>query len=245
VNPTILRTNATAVYRFLSLIQSELAEGESLCGKRILDCGAGGPIPPLAIFAEQGMITSGIDTSEPQLERSRAFIERTGLAIDLQQADMRDLPFPDASFDYVYEHYSICHLNVSDTAKALAEMRRVLVPGGMGFLGVVSNESWPLSEYGEERSPGEFWMVNDGHEARHSLFSDEASDTLVADWKLLAKEKAVLYVGGDSVPPEEWSALHAEAPTPCSLEEWNALYRQRRRFFRYVHTYYTVRKPTD
>jgi SAM-dependent methyltransferase len=243
--PTVLRTNATAVYRFLGLMHARLEEGETLRGKRILDCGAGGPVPPLAIFAEQGMEAVGIDISEPQLERVRAFVERTGLRIELRQADMRCLPFADASFDYVYEHYSMCHLNVEDTARTIAEMRRVLVPGGLAFLGVVSSESWPLSAYGEERSPGEYWMVENGEQILHCLLSDKTSDNLVTGWEIVSKEKAVFHVGGDSVSEADWANLHEEAPVPCSPEDWAAQYDLRTNYYRYVHTYYVLRKPAN
>jgi SAM-dependent methyltransferase len=245
VNPTVLRTNATAVYRFLGLMHARLEEGETLCGKRILDCGAGGPVPPLAIFAEQGMEAVGIDTSEPQLEHARSFVEQTGLHIELRQADMRRLPFADASFDYVYEHYSMCHLNAADTAQTIAEMRRVLVPGGLAFLGVVSSKSWPLSSYGEERNPGEYWMVENGEEILHCLLSDAESDDLVIRWETVSKEKAILHVGGDDISEADWAALHEEAPTPCSFDEWMAQYDRRTNYFRYVHTYYVLRKPTE
>ena len=36
MDPTILRTNATAVYRFLSIIHSKLPEGESLQGLSLI-----------------------------------------------------------------------------------------------------------------------------------------------------------------------------------------------------------------
>jgi len=242
VNPTILRTNATGVYRFLSQMSARLDSGQTLAGKRILDCGAGGPVPPLAIFAEQGMECVGIDISDRQLERARSFVEQARLPIALQQADMRDLPFPDSLFDVVYEYHSMCHLNTADTVRTIAEMRRVLKPDGLAFFGLISSESWPLSAYGEERSPGEYWMVEGGEEIHHSIFSDDASDALVVNWELLTKEKTVLHVGGDCVSKEAWAMLHAEAPTPCSLEEWNALYGQHGNLFRYVHTYYIVQK---
>jgi len=242
--PTVLRTNATAVYRFLGLMHARLEEGETLCGKRILDCGAGGPVPPLAIFAEQGMEAVGIDISEPQLERARAFVERTSLRIELRQADMRCLPFADASFDYVYEHYSMCHLNRADTARAVAEMQRVLRPEGLAFLGVVSTESWPLSAYGEERSPGEYWMVENGEQILHCLLSDEESNDLATGWETVSKEKAVLHVGGEDLSMEDWAALRTEAPAPHSAEAWAAEYERRTDFFRYVHTYYVLEKPS-
>lgn len=77
------------------------------------------------------MDAHGIDISPDQIERSRAFCQQTGLPIQLAVADMRSLPFEEASFDYVHEHYSMCHLNKADTATAVAEMHRVLKLSGV------------------------------------------------------------------------------------------------------------------
>ena len=242
MNPTILRTNATAVYRFLSILHTSLAKGDSFTGKKILDCGAGGPVPPLAIFAEQGLDAYGIDLSENQVAKAKAFIEQSGMSIHLQTGDMRQIPFDDDTFDYVYEHYSMCHLSKADTAAAISEMKRVLKPGGIAFLGVVSQDCWPLSSYGEERSPGERWMIEGGEETCHSLFTDQESDQLLASWDVAFKEKAIAYVGGEALSEEDWEALHPDAPSACSLSEWKAQYEQRANLCKYVHTYYYLEK---
>jgi len=243
MKPTILRPNASPVDRFLSVLKTSLDEGDSLEGKKILDCGAGGRVPPLAIFAEQGMDAYGIDISPEQIERSRTFCQETGLPIQLDVADMRSLPFGDVFFDYVYEHYSMCHLNKADTAQAIAEMHRVLKPGGIAFLGVVSQDCWPLSSYGEEREPGERWMTEDGKLVCHSLFTDREADALVSGWDVAWKERITLHVGGESVTQEEWMDLHEEAPRPCTREEWDQHYPDRQNFYRYVHLYYFLNKP--
>jgi SAM-dependent methyltransferase len=44
-------------------------------------------------------------------------------------ADVQDLPFADGSFDVVFAHHMLYH--VEDRPKAFAEIRRVLVPGGI------------------------------------------------------------------------------------------------------------------
>ncbi|MFC2078404.1 class I SAM-dependent methyltransferase [Candidatus Bipolaricaulota bacterium] len=243
MHPTILRANATAVYRFLSILNSSLDPGESLRGKKILDCGAGGPIPPLAIFAEQGMDTHGIDISEKQIEKSSEFIDKTCLPIHLQVGDMRRLPYDNGAFDYVYEHYSMCHLSKLDTAVAIGEMQRILKPGGIAFLGVVSQDCWPLSSYGEERSPGERWMIEGGEERCHSLFADAEADQLLSAWDVASKEKAISYVGGEQLSEAEWEVLHTEAPVACSLGDWMQQYSQRPNLCRYVHIYYYLVKP--
>jgi len=243
MRPTILRPNASPVDRFLSVLNASLDEGDALEGKKILDCGAGGPVPPLAIFAEQGMDAYGIDISPDQVERSRAFCREVGLPMQLDVGDMRSLPFEDGSFDYVYEHYSMCHLSKADTARAIAEMHRVLKPGGIALLGVVSQDCWPLSSYGEERAPGERWMDEHDRLVCHSLFTDREADALVSAWDIAWKERITLHVGGGSATKDAWMDLYEEAPAPCAREEWAKQYPDRRNLYRYVHLYYFLNKP--
>lgn len=50
------------------------------------------------------------------------------------QADLRKLPFADASFDFVFASHVLEHID--DDAKALSEIRRVLAPGGIAVLPV-------------------------------------------------------------------------------------------------------------
>ena len=244
MNPIILRTNATQVYDLLSILHASLDSGDSLRGKRILDCGAGGPIPPLAIFAEQGMEAVGIDISDAQLEKAKTCAAQRGLSIDLQRADMRSLPFEDASFDVVYEHYSMCHLPKADTACAIAEMRRVLKPEGIAFLGVVSQDCWPGSDHGEERAPGERWMIENGEEVCHSLFDDEEAIQLLSDWDIAFRRKECFFFGAPEISQEEWMALHGEAPLTVDRNEWAAQYENRDRFYQYVHHYFYLEKPS-
>ncbi len=150
MTPLILRPNAAPLYTFLSFIQSR--RDELALGNKILDCGAGGVLPPLAVFHQHGFETWGIDVSDTQLQRAQDFCAEHDLPIQLQKGDMRQLPFEDAAFDFVYEHYSMCHLSKQETAVAVGEMQRVLKPGGLCFLGVISLETWP--PMGREVAPG-------------------------------------------------------------------------------------------
>ena len=241
----VLHMNATPVYRFLSLINTLQTQGEAPAGRKILDCGAGGPIPPLALFHQQGYDCWGIDLSDEQLLLAHDLCREQGTDLNLREADMRCLPFDDESFDYVYEHYSMCHLSKEDTARSIGEMYRVLRKGGLCFLGLISMDSWPLSAYGEEREPGEFWMFEHGDElTRHSLFSDEQAAQLVAGWEIRLHEKHVRYLRGmaEERTLEEWMDLHAEAPSTYTRDDWQARYDRRAAAFQYVHTYYMLRK---
>jgi len=243
----ILRSNAVPVYYFLSFINARLPQGETLRGKRILDCGAGGALPPLALFHQHGFDTWGIDRSDEQLERARGFCHQHDMEVHLRKGDMRDIPFEDESFDYVYEHYSMCHLSKVDTQIAVQEMFRVLKKNGLCFLGVISDDSWPQSMFGEEREPGEFWGREGGDElSLHSVFGDDEADGLLSEWEILSKEKRVICHRdeGEKVSSQEWMGrYYPEAPTKYTREAWEARYSGRANEFRYTHVYYVLGKP--
>ena len=76
----------------------------------------------------EGTDLTGVDLSTGMLERARARAERLGVTADLREGDAQALPFPDASFDTVVCALSLC--SVQDVERAVAEMHRVLRPGG-------------------------------------------------------------------------------------------------------------------
>jgi len=234
---TILWTNATPIYAFLSFIMTKQSQGKPAQPLKILDCGAGGSVPPLAVFSEHGFAAYGIDTSVLQLERARAYCDQHGIEIDLRAADMREIPFDTESFDCVYEHYAMCHLSKRETATAIGEMNRVAKRGGLCFLGVISMDSWPESLYGVEREAGEYWAGDE----RHSMFTDKEADVLVSEWEVLSKEKRVIYQQATAVEISEaaWQELYEGGGTEA---EWDRQYEQRMNLVNYTHIYYILRK---
>jgi demethylmenaquinone methyltransferase/2-methoxy-6-polyprenyl-1,4-benzoquinol methylase len=105
------------------------AEGRGV--RRLLDVATG--TADLAIAAARAHPASpgvGVDPSAAMLARGAAKVARAGLAerIVLAAGDARALDFPDASFDAAAIAFGI--RNVPDRARALAEMRRVVRPGG-------------------------------------------------------------------------------------------------------------------
>ena len=92
-------------------------------GDRVLDacCGTG----DLALAAErEGGVVTGVDFSPRMLERAR----RKSETVTWVEGDLLALPFGDASFDAATVGFGV--RNVSDLDAALAELRRVLRPGG-------------------------------------------------------------------------------------------------------------------
>jgi len=87
----------------------------------------------LAWASRQGARAYGIDISAPiVMQARRAF--HTGRCLQSTIADVRDLPFRDASFDAIYSMGTIEHFD--ETEHAIEEMARVLKPGGRAIVGV-------------------------------------------------------------------------------------------------------------
>jgi len=75
---------------------------------------------------------TGIDLSEEMLDRARSRARDLGREVDLRVGDAQALEFPGDSFDTAVSTFSLC--SVPDYRKAIAEMRRVLRPGGQVLL---------------------------------------------------------------------------------------------------------------
>jgi ubiquinone/menaquinone biosynthesis C-methylase UbiE len=70
----------------------------------------------------------GIELSPAMLVRARARADQLDRPADLRQGDAQRLPFRDASFDSVIATLTLC--SIPDDVAAVAEMARVLRPGG-------------------------------------------------------------------------------------------------------------------
>ena len=64
----------------------------------------------------------------PMARRLRQRVAQAGRPVEVVEASAEGLPFPDSSFDTVVSTLVLC--TVSDLPKTLAEVRRVLTPGG-------------------------------------------------------------------------------------------------------------------
>ena len=102
-------------------------------GLRILDLSSGTGQPALDLARAVGPAghVTATDLSPAMLAIAEANAGAIGATnIAFRQADAEELPFPDASFDYVYS-WGVLH-HSPDLARSIAELFRVLRPGG-GF----------------------------------------------------------------------------------------------------------------
>ena len=93
---------------------------------RVLEVGVGTGLN-LGHYAEGTQIT-GIDLSAKMLAVARERAERLGRAVDLRIGDAEALDLASATFDSVVITFALS--TIPDDRRALAEARRVLVPGG-------------------------------------------------------------------------------------------------------------------
>jgi demethylmenaquinone methyltransferase/2-methoxy-6-polyprenyl-1,4-benzoquinol methylase len=97
-------------------------------GARVLDlaCGTGDLL--IALEREAGRRLMGSDFCHPMLTGARTKLERGRLKSVLVESDALSLPFPDASLDLITIAFG--YRNLANYRAGLAEMRRVLRPGG-------------------------------------------------------------------------------------------------------------------
>jgi ubiquinone/menaquinone biosynthesis C-methylase UbiE len=96
-------------------------------GKDVLDAGCGTGRYALRL-AQAGARVCGLDGCEEMLAVARRKAAEAGLEIDLRLGDVTHLPYPDACFDIAICALTLCH--VADIRGAVAELARVLRPGG-------------------------------------------------------------------------------------------------------------------
>lgn len=95
--------------------------------QHILDVGCGAGVTVVAL-AQAGYTASGVDIAPRMIELAQQWARHEGARCDFNVASARHLPYADEQFDVVFALGLLS--NIRDDDVALAEMRRVLRPGG-------------------------------------------------------------------------------------------------------------------
>jgi ubiquinone/menaquinone biosynthesis C-methylase UbiE len=91
-------------------------------------CGAGIGLMALADNCRPASLT-GVDVDEELLRQARTHFAARQLTANLVHGDIRELPFPDESFDLVVDFGTLYYIR--SPRRALREIARVLRPGGV------------------------------------------------------------------------------------------------------------------
>jgi ubiquinone/menaquinone biosynthesis C-methylase UbiE len=117
---------------------ADVLDYSGAAGLEVLDVGCGQGID-LAGYAMAGANSVGVDLTPRHVELAQAHLTAMGLEATVVGGDAEQLPFPDSSFDRVSSNGVLHH--TPDLPAALAEIHRVLCPGGQAKIIVYNRMS--------------------------------------------------------------------------------------------------------
>lgn len=175
----------TELYRFLNYCNNVELEGT------VLDCGAGGNCPPLALFSYHGYKTYGIEINKTKIEMADDFSKKYGMSLNIMEGDIRTLPFEDESISFIYSYNTIFHMTKEEVKKTMDEIKRVLKPGGLCFVNFPSKHDSAYGD-GEKVGEGEFLQDEGDEKIIHSYYGDDEAEAYFEDMDIVFKENRIL-----------------------------------------------------
>ena len=123
-------------------------------GGFVLDigCGVG---RHLVYLGERGFKVAGVDISPSGIQQSQAVCAERGIAFEGHVGDMDVLPWPDATFDGAFSTSTIHHNLRADIVRTLAEVRRVLKPGGLLLADFPTTDALDYQQMREQVASGQ------------------------------------------------------------------------------------------
>jgi ubiquinone/menaquinone biosynthesis C-methylase UbiE len=119
------------LFREEAVKRALLEQADIRAGQRVLDVGCGTGTLALEIQrACPGARVVGIDGDPKALALARRKAERAGVRLELDHGFADALPYADGFFDRVVSSFVFHHLSRATKERALAEILRVLAPGG-------------------------------------------------------------------------------------------------------------------
>ena len=215
-------------------------------GRRALDAGCGVGYGATLLADAGAAEVAAVDVAAAVVEAAR---ERVGDSVDVEVADVRELPFPDNAFDLVVCFEVIEHISEQD--RALDELVRVLAPGGVLLVSSPNRERYPAGNphHVREYLPSELEAAIAARLAHVRLLRQQnyLASTLLDDHgaqaeggsaleglpvqKLVAKrpgeEVYTVAVGSDEpLPPAPGLALLAD---PIEVRQWLERFEEQQR----------------
>jgi SAM-dependent methyltransferase len=105
---------------------------------KLLEVGCGIGVDSIQL-ARCGFEVTAVDLTENALVVARDFAAHHGVSVDFRLGNAEGLEFPDETFDVVYS-FGVLH-HTPDIEKAVAEVHRVLKPGGTAYVMLYHRDS--------------------------------------------------------------------------------------------------------
>jgi len=166
-------THLPSKVRAMNLLAARLAPGA-----KVLDVGSGRGLLAKHL-AEMGFYVTGIDFESEIVQKVNEEVPNWGLAERLQllEADVFHLPFPDASFDGICDVGLLENLHQADWSAYAAEISRVLKPGGYYLSMVLSRKTKTFLDFSPANSAdGEY----DSHGLHYHFFEEGEVESIFA-----------------------------------------------------------------
>jgi ubiquinone/menaquinone biosynthesis C-methylase UbiE len=135
-----------------------------LAGRQLLDCGCGKGHTSV-MLAKRGAQVSAFDIAEPDLAIAARLAQANGVPLALYTLVFENLSFADASFDLAF---GACVLHHVDIPRAMAELQRVLKPGGRAVF-IENSARNPLLMLARRRLVGRLGIPRYGDDHEHPL----------------------------------------------------------------------------
>jgi SAM-dependent methyltransferase len=189
--------------------------------QRLLEVGCGPGWFAARVARELGAEVVATDQSERMVELAR------GQGLDARLADVQELPFGDEAFDCVAAHWMLYH--VPDLDRGLAEIARVLTPGGR--LVAITNgkdhllELWKLVGAEKLRLARDYaFGAENGEERLRPHFSDVELRDAGGTVQIQSRDAVVRYLGSMAA----WRPLVDRVPehveTPFTARRSNVVF---------------------
>jgi ubiquinone/menaquinone biosynthesis C-methylase UbiE len=174
-----------------------------------IGCGAGNNV---WFFAREGFSIHGIEGSASALSYARERLTAEGLTADLHLGDFRNIPFADASMDFALDRAAITHNTRLVVEASIAEVWRVLKPGGAFFSQMYADHS--DKKFARDFANGSASDFSEGYFARigRTFFADRSDIA-----QLFGKEFEIVSIEREG---------HEDALTGHGRAWWNVLARK-------------------
>ncbi len=111
---------------------AEKLAGQIPAGSRLLEIAPGPGYFSIALARLGDYAITGLDISKTFVEMARENAKQAGVSVDFRQGNASEMPFEEASFDFTF--CQAAFKNFSEPVRAIAEMHRVLRPGGRSVI---------------------------------------------------------------------------------------------------------------